>query len=236
MPNLTTYYLPNAFIARNEIHYSSSWWWKTWGIDVGELINHPALYSNPNATVHTVAELNALDSSVETIIVDTNGCDDSSFTVLNLNRFVNLKVLEIGDYSFTYVKEVYMTGLSKLESVIIGSESFRVRKGVYGYDDKLQFHLRDCDALRELKIGRWSFYEYGVCEIDNLPSLETIDIGDMVISSDNFHYASLELKSESEKREWEIDMPQLKLVVIGNGVFSYGKLAVFESDSWNAWW
>ena len=148
-----------------------------------------------------MAELNALDSSVETIIVDTNGCNDQSFTVLNLTRFVNLKALEIGDYSFTYVKEVYMTGLSKLESVIIGCEGFRVRKGYFYRNNKLQFHLRDCVSLRELKIGRWSFYEYGVCEIDNLPSLETIDIGDVDAWSNNFVYASLELKSESEKRE-----------------------------------
>ena len=164
------------------------------------MIHHPALYSNPNATVHTVAELNALDSSVETIIVDTNGCDDSSFTVLNLNRFVNLKVLEIGDYSFTYVKEVYMTGLSKLESVIIGSESFRVVKKLWKYDTSIQFHLRDCASLRELKIGFESFYEYGVCEIDNLPSLETIEFGSLKLGS-QFQHSPLELKSECKRKE-----------------------------------
>ena len=147
-----------------------------------------------------MAELNALDSSVESIIVDTNGCDDQSFTVLNLTRFMNLRVLEIGDYSFTYVKEVYMTGLSKLESVIIGQESFRLRKSIYTSRNKLQFHLRDCGALRELKIGYWSFYEYAVCEIDNLPSLETIEFGSLKLGS-QFQYSPLELKSESEKRE-----------------------------------
>ena len=147
-----------------------------------------------------MAELNALDSSVETIIVDTNGCDDQSFTVLNLTRFVNLKALEIGDYSFTYVKEVFITGLSKLESVIIGSESFRVRKGYFYRNNKLQFHLRDCVSLRELKIGYNSFYEYGVCEIDNLPSLETIGFGSLNYGS-QFWFSPLELKSESEKRK-----------------------------------
>ena len=147
-----------------------------------------------------MAELNALDSSVETIIVDTNGCDDQSFTVLNLTRFVNLKVLEIGDYSFTYVKEAYITGLSKLESVIIGKESFRLRRGLYINREILQFHLQDCDALRELKIGYYSFNEYRVCEIDNLPSLETIEFGDLR-SGSQFMSSPLELKSESEKRE-----------------------------------
>ena len=40
---------------------------------------------------------------METIIVDNNGCNDRSFTVLNLTRFVNLKVFEVGDYSFSWV-------------------------------------------------------------------------------------------------------------------------------------
>ena len=61
----------------------------------------PSLVSNPNATVHSVEELNALDSTIETIIVDSNGCNDRSFTVLNLTRFVNLKVFEVGDYKQT---------------------------------------------------------------------------------------------------------------------------------------
>ncbi len=147
-----------------------------------------------------MAELNALDSSVETIIVDTNGCDDQSFTVLNLTRFMNLRVLEIGDYSFTYVKEVYMIGLSKLESVIIGKNSFRVVKRTLKRDTSIQFHLRDCGSLRELKIGFESFYEYGVCEIDNLPSLETIEFGNLR-SGSQFEFSPLELKSESEGRE-----------------------------------
>ena len=147
-----------------------------------------------------MAELNALDSSVETIIVDTNGCNDQSFTVLNLTRFVNLKALEIGDYSFTYVKEVFITGLSKLESVIIGKNSFRVVKRTLKRDTSIQFHLRDCGSLRELKIGFESFYEYGVCEIDNLPSLETIEFGSLKLGS-QFQHSPLELKSECKRKE-----------------------------------
>ena len=84
------------------------------------MANHPAFISNPNATVHSVDELNALDSTVETIIVDNNACGDRSFTVLNLTRFVNLRVFEVGNFSFSYMEEVHVIGLSKLERVVIG--------------------------------------------------------------------------------------------------------------------
>ena len=65
--------------------------------------------------MHSVDELNALDSSVESIIVDSNACKDESFTILNMTRFVNLRVFEVGDYSFRQVEVVHLIGLSKLE-------------------------------------------------------------------------------------------------------------------------
>ena len=161
----------------------------------------PSLVSNPNATVHSVEELNALDSSVETIIVDNNGCNDRSFTVLNLTRFVNLKVFEVGDFSFSYVDEVHMIGLPELERVGIGENCFTKEKFSYinEYDFEVDvnrhFYLKDCDKLRELRIDSQSFMDYSVCEIEGVDSLEVIEMGRMNELSSFFHYASLELKS-----------------------------------------
>ena len=138
-----------------------------------------------------------MDSTVETIIVDNNGCNDRSFTVLNLTRFVNLTVFEVGDYSFSYVNEVHLIGLSKLERVVIGKNSFT--KNSNGNDPNRHFYLKNCPRLRELKMGRYSFSDYTVCEIENVPSLEVIEMGDLNEKSYNFWYASLELKSDSER-------------------------------------
>ena len=160
----------------------------------------PSLVSNPNATVHSVEELNALDSSVESIIVDNNGCNDRSFTVLNLTRFVNLKVFEVGDYSFSYVNEVHMIGLPELERVMIGENCFTKEKyryiNEYGFDEDLHrhFYLKDCDKLRELSIDSQSFMDYSVCEIENVDSLEVIEMGRLNERS-SFFFSSLELKS-----------------------------------------
>ena len=140
-------------------------------------------------------ELNALDSTVETIIVDSNACKDESFTVLNMTRFVNLRVFEVGDYSFSYVEEVQLIGLPKLERVVIGEYSF---SNLYesGNDDDCQFHLKNCERLRELRIGSQSFVEYNVFDVENVPSLEVIEIGNVIKNSQNFYAApQFELKS-----------------------------------------
>ena len=139
-------------------------------------------------------ELNALDSTVESIIVD--GCNDESFNVLNLTRFVNLKVFEVSDYSFYYVSEVHLIGLSKLERVVIGMNSFTKHRNTWSNDLTRPFYLKNCERLRELKIGRYSFSDYSSIEIENVNQLEEIEMGDLNEESNNFYSASkLELKS-----------------------------------------
>ena len=155
--------------------------------------------------MHSIEEFNALDSTVETIIVDNNACNDRSFTVLNLTRFVNLRVFEVGDYSFSYVNEVHMIGLSELERVVIGENCFTKEKFTYinEYDFEVDvnrvFYLKDCEKLRELRIGSQSFMDYSVCEIEGVDSLEVIEMGRLSELSSFFHYASLELKSCSDE-------------------------------------
>ena len=67
--------------------------------------------------------------------------------------------------------------------------------------DNDHFYLKNCERLRELKIGRVSFSDYSLCEISNLPLLEAIEMGEWNDSSDSFMYASLELKSNCFMKE-----------------------------------
>ena len=144
-----------------------------------------------------MSELNGLNSTVEEIIVDSYACNDESFTVLSLTRFVDLRVFAVGNECFEYVEEVKMIGLSQLERVEIGENSFT--KNTYRNDLDRHFYLKDCERLRELKIGHHSFSDYSVCEIENVPSLEVIEMGDLNEYSHNFYYAALELKSDCER-------------------------------------
>ena len=138
-------------------------------------------------------EFNSLTTNVEGIIVD--GCNDASFTVLNLTRFVNLKELIVGNDSLSNVNEVHLIGLSKLERVVIGMNSLTKFKNGWGNDSTRHFYLKDCPQLRELKIGRYSFSDYSSIEIENVNRLEVIEMGDLNEWSYNYASASLELKS-----------------------------------------
>ena len=140
-----------------------------------------------------------MSPTVEVMIVDNNACNEKCFTTLVLASFSNLKVLKVGDYSFSFVNEVKLIGLNRLERVVIGENCFTKKKNSCGNDPDRHFYLKNCQRLRELKIGRYSFSDYSVCEIENVPSLEVIEMGDLNEWSYNFSCASLELKSDCER-------------------------------------
>ena len=146
--------------------------------------------------MHSVDELNALDSSVESIIVDSNACNDESFTVLDLTRFTNLRVFEVGDYSFRQVEVVHLIGLSKLERVVIGDSCFEDDYSGGVYSENNQLVVKNCERLRELRIGGRSFVVYAAFDVENVPSLEVIEIGNVLKDNRNFWAASrFELKN-----------------------------------------
>ena len=153
--------------------------------------------------VRNVRDLKNASVSVRTVVVASNCCNESELSMLDLSRFVNLRELKVGDECFRYVDEVKLIGLKELESVVIGKNSFTKEKNDYprSLNPNRHFYLKNCARVRELKIGCFSFRDYSVCEIENVPSLEVIEMGDLNEVSGNFCHASLELKSDSERME-----------------------------------
>ena len=151
---------------------------------------------NPKANIHSFDELLRMERSVETLIVDSNTCNDMNCALLDLSSFSNLKVFEVGDYTFSYVNEVKLIGLNRLERVVMGRHCF---SSSFMKNPDRHFYLKNCERLRELRIGIWPFIDYSVCEIENVPSLEVIEMGESNEWNRNFSYASLELKSVSRR-------------------------------------
>ena len=144
--------------------------------------------------VSSSEELESLEWHVGEIVVG-NGCCKGSMMELDFKRFGLLKRIEIGDECFENVNEVKLIGLGQLERVVIGKNCFRG----YCNDSTHHFYLKDCERVKELKIGCYSFSDYSVCEIENVPSLRVIEMGELNEKSFNFCHASLELKSDSER-------------------------------------
>ena len=61
-------------------------------------------------------------------------------------------------------------------------------------DPNRHFYLKDCEKVKELRIGCNSFYEYTVCEIENVDSLEVIEMKESTEFDWSFWSASLKLK------------------------------------------
>ena len=159
---------------------------------MGELANFPLFAPKPPlaVTVTSWDQLNSLNRKVSEITIPSNSLNDASLNVLDLSRFRRLKRLVIGDECFMYVDDVKLIGLSELESVEIGMRSFTNHKNNYGNDPNGHFYVKNCPKLKSLKMGRYSFNDYTVCEIENVDALEVIEVGIRV-----FNYASLELTS-----------------------------------------
>ena len=151
--------------------------------------------------IHNWNEWENVNKSVTQLVIPSNCCNEAEWSVFDVSGLKWLKSIEIGDECFENVKEVMLIGLNRLERVVVGRNCLTKHKNSYGNDPNRHFYLKNCKRLRELKIGRYSFSDYSVCEIENVDSLEVIEMGVMNKKNSNFCHASLELKSDYERMQ-----------------------------------
>ena len=140
-----------------------------------------------------------LDENLTILTIPSNSCNERELSIFDVSGLKHLKTIEIGDDCFENVNEVRLIGLKQLKSIAIGKNSFTRYKNEKGKDPSRHFQLKQCPMIKTLKIGRGSFSDYSVCEIENLPSLEGIEMGDVHGDDNdefsyNFYYANLELR------------------------------------------
>ena len=91
-----------------------------------------------------------LGENVEVIEVKNGVCNDEDFEEWEMNEYVRLRELIVGDECFQFVKDLKIVGLNALERVEIGKQCFcKVSGG--------EFEMRDCEKLKSVKIGDGSF-------------------------------------------------------------------------------
>ena len=108
-----------------------------------------------------------------------------------LSRWLHsLKKIVIEDYCFRRVHFFVLDELSELESVEIGERSFMDSNSDpwnncwddLGCSDEWAggglYRVVDCPKLKSIKMGHESFKEYDSFELKNLPSLQSIEIGE----------------------------------------------------------
>ena len=106
-----------------------------------------------------------------------------------------MEELIIGNDCFCSVNLFNIDGLNHLKSIKIGNNSFTKNKNSNGDDDSRSFHLLNCNELKSIEIGLFSFSDFGGgFELKNLPKLSSIKIGEIGYDSYNFYYSSFVVK------------------------------------------
>ena len=113
------------------------------------------------------------------------------YSVCEIESVVSLEVIEVGNECFKNVSELKLIGMKMLKKVLIGMNCFTKKSDKESYG----LYVKNCESLRELKIGNHSFEEYSVCEIENVGSMELIEVGSECFKNVN----ELKLKSDCSK-------------------------------------
>ena len=157
----------------------------------GEWLNDDRITESMRA-----AEMNThLSTIIETLTVGNNYGQEREWTVFDLSLLFNLVEVTVGDECFWYVTEVKLVGLDRLKKVSIGRNSFGVSHIIHRIHS--QFCLKDCSRITELRNGAYSCSNYRKCVIENVPSLASIQIGELGFGeSVSFMDSDFELRSD----------------------------------------
>ena len=152
-------------------------------------------------------DLNELDSSIINLTIPSWSFNNElNMIELNLNRFVNLKSIEIGNDCFESVQTFQIEGLNRLITIKIGIDSFtQVKLNDFKNDwdgsiskcrnESKSFHILNCESLKVIEIGCCSFADFGgKFELRNLNNLESIKIGKIGYRPMNFNWSSFKIR------------------------------------------
>ena len=113
--------------------------------------------------------------------------NSKEYCLYNLNSF---DIIEIGNDCFGSVQTFKIDGLNRLKSIKIGRNSFTQNKNSYGNNSSKSFHILNCESLKSIQIGEYSFNDFGgEFELKNLPQLQSIQM-----SSHNFYNNSFVIR------------------------------------------
>lgn len=172
--------------------------WEEKGMDVSFRSVAVKSVTDYAVSVKGLNEWKNLVVSVRYVTIASNCCNEDEMKAFDLSAFKQLKSIVIGDDCFGNVSDTRIIGLNQLESVVVGKNSFTKQKNGSIKNKNSKFYLMNCPLIRELKMGCYSFSDYSLYMIENVNSLEVIEMGELNAESFNFYYANFQLKSNDD--------------------------------------
>ena len=138
-----------------------------------------------NISEYVPFDMSKLTESSESLNIANNYYNGNNAVAFNISNNGVLKRIVIGDYCFGKARVFELDGLSELESVVIGQTSFTINKNEPWNRNDGSCRIVNCPKLKSIQINKyWSFTDYHSFELNNLPSLQSIHIGEYC-----FYYA-----------------------------------------------
>ena len=129
----------------------------------------------------SVFNLNKLLQRNPTNLTVSNGFFNNGVPSFSISNNQELERIVIGNECFGSVRSFELNGLSELENIVIGQKSFTYAKtGSDVWDSKRSdglYRIVNCPKLQSIQIDMFSFSDYHSFELNNLPSLQSIDMG-----------------------------------------------------------
>ena len=110
------------------------------------------------------------------------------FSLNNVSVLRNVKKILVKEKSFNNVHRFEVTGLMKLESIVVEANSIR------GEGERSAFIVEECSSLQTVVIGEGSFREYGMVVMNENVKLRRVEFGAWSFNS----VWSVELSGRSE--------------------------------------
>ena len=143
------------------------------------MIDHDGLWKN-NKPYSSSFDGITIDTHTESIDIPNKSFSKSNTFILQSFTH-SLKRIVIGDECFVVVHLFELDGLNELESIVIGGDSFRIGGKYDAYTGNSErtndvCRIVNCPKLKSIQIGYYSFTGYRSFELNNLPSLQSIDL------------------------------------------------------------
>ena len=118
-----------------------------------------------------------------------------NWSVFDIYLLESLEHLDIKNDCCSSVKSFKVSGLPKLQTMVVGKNSFTLAKNYYKSSDFRTFEVSDCESLTSIEIGEFCFSDCsGDFVLRNLPSLKSLKIGSTNSPSYNFYFFSFVAK------------------------------------------
>ena len=151
--------------------------------------------TSSTTTANNNNDMKSIDNSTTSIIVRYGSNNDINYKVFDYSELNRIESIEIGNDCFGSVQTFRIDRLNRLKSLKIGKNSFTQKKYVYGNDKSKLFHILNCESLKSIQIGEYSFVDFaGEFELKNLPQLQSIQIGSIGSDSYNFFDSSFVIR------------------------------------------